>query len=141
MKQFNFNLEKILKLKKYYEDEAKIELGRAVSVLTDLENKIAVLGTEQARAAGSQFNPENDISTIQQYTFYLQRLENIKEILIKDAAMAEIKVEEARDLYMEASRERKVLDKVKEKRQKENRKHIFSEETKILDDVKRIKVF
>jgi flagellar FliJ protein len=38
-------------------------------------------------------------------------------------------------LYLEASRELKVIDKLKEKRQQEYRKETFSAETKELDDI------
>jgi len=135
MKPFVFNLEKVLVLRKYREEEAKIELGKAISLLADLENRIKVLGQERIRAAEAQFNPENSAAQIQQYMFYLLRLDNTKEELLKQAALAELKVEEARELFLEASRERKVLDKLKEKRQKEYRKQMFAEETKILDDI------
>jgi flagellar FliJ protein len=45
-----------------------------------------------------------------------------------------MKVEEAREAFLEASRERKVLDKLKEKKQKEYHKIKLNEETKVLDD-------
>ena len=135
MKSFAFNLEKILDLKEYNEDEAKIELGRAIGILTDLENRILVLGRERIRAAAAQFSPGNNAALIQQYMFYIIRLDNTKERLVKEAALAEIKVEEARQAYIEASRERNVLDKLKEKRQKEYKKEMLIAETKILDEI------
>ena len=135
MKPFAFSLEKVLELRKYHEDEAKIELGRAIGILAELETRIHALGQERARAAAAQFSPGNSAAQIQQYMFYLLRLDNTKEQLLREAALAEQKVEEARDLFIEASRERKVLDKLKEKRQKEYRKAFFIEETKILDDI------
>ena len=135
MRAFTFSLEKVLKLRKFHEDEAKIELGRTIAILLELENRILALGQERARAAGAQFSPENSAAMIQQYMFYLLRLDNTKEQLLKEAAMAELKVEEARAQFLEASRERKVLDKLKEKRQKEYRKEMFAEETKTLDDI------
>ena len=135
MKAFAFGLEKVLNLRKFYEDEAKIELGRAIGILADIENRILALGRERARAAAAQFAPGNSAAMMQQHMFYLQRIENLKEQLFKEAAMAELKVEEAREAFLEASRERKVLDKLKDKRQKEYRKVILSEETKTLDDI------
>ena len=134
MKQFNFKLQKLLDLRQHYEDEAKLELGRAVSILTDLENKLRVLGQEQARAAAAQFSPGNDAYAMQQYMYYLTRLENLKEQLLSDAAAAELNVEKARQAFIEASRERKVLDKLKEKRQMEYRKFVLTEEIKTMDD-------
>jgi len=134
MKPFAFRLEKLLNLRKFYEDEAKIELGRAVGVLAELENKITALAAERVRAAAAQFMPNNSAIEIQQYMYYLVRLDNTKELLLKEAAIAEMKVEEAREAFLEASRERKVLDNLKEKKQKEYHKMKLNEETKILDD-------
>ena len=135
MKQFVFSLEKVLGLKKYYEDEAKIELGRAIGVLSELEARIRGIGAELAKAEEAQFSPGNSALVIQQYMRYLLRLENTREQLLKEAAMAELKVEEARNAFLEASRERKVLDKVKEKRQEEYRKMVLAEESKMLDEI------
>ena len=135
MKAFTFGLEKVLNLRKFNEDEAKIELGRAIGVLADLESRLFSLARERVRAAAAQFAPGNDAGIIQQYMFYITRLDNIKEQLLQDIALAEMKVEEAREAFLEASKERKVLDKLKEKRQKEYRKTVLTEETKILDDI------
>ena len=135
MKPFTFSLEKVLNLRKFREDETKVELGRATGVLAEIEGNIHSLAMERSRAAAAQFSPENSAAMIQQYMYYLLRLDNTKERLFKEAAIAELKVEEARTLFLEASRERKVLDKLKEKRQKEYRKEMFAEETKTLDDI------
>ena len=135
MKAFAFPLQKVLDLRKYHEDEAKIELGRAISILADLENRILALAQERARAAAAQFSPGNSAVMIQQYMFYLLRLDNTKEQLLKEAAMAELKVEEARTVFLEASREREVMDKLKEKKEGEHRKKMLAEETKALDEI------
>ena len=137
MKAFTFPFQKVLNLRRFHEDEAKMELGRAMGVLADLEARILALAQERARAQSAQFSPENSAAIIQEYMFYLLRLDNIKEQLLKEAALAEIKVEQAREAFIEASRERKVLDKLKDKRQKEYRKYVFNEETKALDDIPR----
>ena len=134
MKSFAFSLEKVLRLRTHSEDDAKIELGRAIAVLSELENNIAAIAQERARAAAAQFYPGNSAATMQQYMFYLARLDNTKEQFLKEAAMAELKVEEARETFIEASRERKVLDKLKEKKEKEHRKEMLAQETKALDD-------
>ena len=135
MKAFAFGLQKVLNLRQFHEDEAKIELGRAVGILTELESRLYSLGEERARAAAEQFSPQNNAAMIQQYMFYLLRLDYTKEQLLRETAMAELKVEEARDAFIEASRERKVLDNLKEKRRKEYHKEMLLEETKVLDDV------
>ena len=136
MKAFNFNLQKVLDLRQHTEDEAKLELGRAVSVLAELENRINSIAQEQTRAASDQFRPGNSTAAMQQYMLYLLRLESTKEQLFKEAAEAELVVEKAREAFLEATRERKVLDKLKEKRQKEYRNFVFAEEAKAVDDIR-----
>ena len=135
MRSFTFPLQKVLNLRKFHEDEAKIELGRATGVLADLEGRINALGQERIRAAAAQFSQGNSAVMMQQYMFYLLRLDASIQQFQKEAALAELKVEEAREAFLEASRERKVLDKLKEKRQKEYRKEFFTAETKTLDDI------
>ncbi|MDR2402986.1 MAG: flagellar FliJ family protein, partial [Spirochaetaceae bacterium] len=60
---------------------------------------------------------------------YIRRLDAREEELLKEAARAEFKVEETRRVYVEASRDRKILDKLKEKRLREYRRARQTEET------------
>jgi flagellar FliJ protein len=135
MKRFVFNLEKVLELRKFTEQEAKIELGRAVGTLSEIERHIVSVAQERAAAAGNQFSPENDAAMIQKYMFYLLRLDAVKDQLLKEAARAELKVEEAREVFLAASRDRKVLDKLKEKREAEYRRETLNAESRALDDL------
>jgi flagellar FliJ protein len=134
MKRFTFSLEKVLELRKFSEQEAKIELGRAIGILNGLERRVEELAAERFRAAAEQFSPENSAAMIQQYMFYILRLDNTKEELLKEAALAAQKVEEAREVFIEASRELKVMEKLKEKREKEYKKEALAEEAKELDE-------
>jgi flagellar FliJ protein len=135
MKRFKFSLEKILELRKHREREAEIELGRAVGELTEIENRLKALAVDRLRAAGERFASHNSAGEIHNYDLYIMRLDQMKEKLQEAAAKAELKVEEARKIYLEASRDRKVFDKLKEKREAEYRKEMFAEETKVLDDI------
>ncbi|MDR0474023.1 MAG: flagellar export protein FliJ [Treponema sp.] len=135
MKKFSFNMEKVLKLRKHHENETKMELGRAVGILSAIEGNIQAIAEERVRVAANQFLPGNNARDILQYSLYITRLDNTKEKLQSDAAAAELKVEEARGIYIEASRERKILDKLKEKQESEYRREFYSEETKLLDDI------
>ena len=135
MKPFVFSLEKILTLRKFYEDEAKMELGRATGVFAEIESNLISTAKEKARAARAQFSPGNSVELIQQYMNYIVRLDNIEEQLLLEKIKAEEAVEKAREIFIEASRERKVLDNLKEKRLKEYRKIKLDYETKTLDDI------
>ncbi|MDR0386702.1 MAG: flagellar export protein FliJ [Treponema sp.] len=135
MKRFSFNLEKILNIRAYREKEAEIELGRAVGVLTALEQEIKSVAASRSQAASCRFARGNGSDEIRRYDLYIRRLDAERDRLLKEAAEAELKVEAARQVFFEASRERKILDKLKEKRQREYRKVVLSEETRTLDDI------
>jgi len=146
MKRFRFSLEKVLKLKQYHEQEAKNELGKAIGILTEIENKIkqnALLHSQaaQERFAGITSSKDNENVTVLSGAFsmmawdsYILRLEQEAERLMEEAASAELVVEEKRALFLEASRELKVMENLKEKRQQEYRKEMFAVESKETDD-------
>jgi len=55
MKRFSFNLQKVLKLRKFKEEEAKIALGQAISSLTIIENKIKDNAVKHHQASTERF--------------------------------------------------------------------------------------
>lgn len=135
MKRFHFELEKVLSLRTGKEKEARLELGRAIGVLTETEAKIRCVAEERSAASAKRFARGHGAAEIRSYDLYILRLERTKDALLEEAAKAGLAVEEARAAYLEASRERKVLDKLKERRKLEHRRAAFAEETKMLDDV------
>lgn len=134
MRRFKFSLEKALKLREYHEKETEIALGRAVGALTRIEREIVDTGEERDQVAAERFSTCS-VHELIVYDLYVQRLDVTKKALISEAAKATERVEEARGVYLEAARDRKVLDKLKEHREQDYRKAMFAEETRILDDI------
>ena len=151
MKRFRFSLEKILKLKQYHEQEAKNELGKAIGILGAIENQIkqnALLHSQaaQERFAGISASENNGSPTSPTGAFsifawdsYILRLEQEAKRLMEEAARAELVVEEKRVIFLEASKELKVMENLKEKRRQEYRKEMFAAEAKEIDDRYRAK--
>ena len=135
MKKFAFDLESILELRKYREQEAEIALGQAVGELTRIENDIKAVAQEKIRVSAERFGLGYGVSELASFDRYVLRLDSIKEHLLEEAAKAELKVEEARKVYIAASNEREVLDDVKKDEAAAYRKEAFSEEEKVLDDI------
>ena len=135
MKRFVFTLERALDLRAHREREAEIALGRAVAAQMEIENRLKTLAHEQVDARGKRFMPENTVDDMRAWDRYLTRLLQQEEELLAEAARAEMETAAARAAYIEASRERKVLDKLKEKQLKAYRKEYLAEEVKMLDDV------
>lgn len=134
MKKFEFPLDKVLSVRKYKNDEAEIELGKAVSRLEVLEgelNNIAVLYSE-IPLKYSGLSDINELSQLENYTFFLNTK---KEDLLKQIAAAKLVVEEKRKLYIEAHKELKVLENLKEKAREEYKKNVIREQDNVLDDI------
>jgi len=138
MKKFSFSLQKVLKLREFREEECKIALGQAISVLNEIENKIKETAIKHHHAASQRFNDPMQISL---WNNYIIMLDQEAERLTKQAAQAEIVVEEKRALYMEASRDVKAIEKLKEKRQKEYRKEMFNKQMTEVDDLTSARLF
>jgi flagellar FliJ protein len=153
MRRFSFRLEKILKLRKYYEEEAKNELGQAIGILTGIENNIKINAAQHSQAVTERFSginaagiagpgaPDSCSSSdafgarsMLAWDSYIHRLEQEAESLADEAARAEQVVEEKRNLYLAASRDLKIMEKLQEKRIAEHRKEMFAAETKELDE-------
>jgi flagellar FliJ protein len=140
MKRFRFNLEKVLELRQYREQEAKNDLGRAISILNAIENDIKQNALTRSNAVQERFMgiESGDYAeglSMLAWDNYINRLEQEAQRLMEEAAKAELVVEEKRTAYLDASREVKVMEKLKEKRENEYRKEMFAAETRELDDM------
>lgn len=132
MRRFNFKLQKILELKQFKEEEAKNELGKAISILNSIENEIKQNATKRLQASQLRFT---DPTQVYAWEAYIARLQQETQRLMEQAAQAEMIVEEKREIYMEAYREMKSIEKLKEKREKEYHKDMLNTEMNILDDI------
>jgi len=132
MKKFKFNLENVLQLKKFNEEECRIALGLAISLLNEIENKIKETARKHHHAANELLkNPEQ----IMIWSNYISRLEYEAEKLMEDAVKAEMVVEEKRTIYMDAFKELKVMEKLKEKKEKEYKKEAEKKESADIDEI------
>jgi flagellar FliJ protein len=135
LRRFAFKLEKILALRMNRERETEIELGRAVGALSALENRIKKVAEEKVRAAESRFDKAHGAGDIRSYENYILRLDKTRNALLEAAAGAELEVEKTREIYLEASRDRKIIDKLKERQEREYRTFMWREEVKVIDDI------
>jgi flagellar export protein FliJ len=128
MKKFTFRLEKVLKLRSHAENDAKVELGRAVSALSQIENRLDAVAAAQKDAREKRFSGGMSSQYLYSYENYLQRLEVEKEQLLEEAAAAACEVEKARELWTEARAGLKVMENLKEKKYSAYRKESQTEE-------------
>lgn len=134
MKKFSFRLEKVLGLKDFKEQEAKIDLGRAISEMQIIQNQIEEIAKEKHKQNKARSNTK-DIYVLQSIEHYINRLDLKKEELLESLAKAQIIVEEKRKVLQEAMKETKVLTKLKEKKREQHKKEELLETEKTLDDI------
>ena len=132
MKRFKFNLEKVLQLRKFREEECKLVLGQAISVLNGIENEIKETAVKRHGAASQRFA---DVGETAPWEMYILRLDQQAQRLAEQAAQAELVVEEKRALYLEASKDLKAIEKLKEKQQKEYRREMLNLQMIEVDDI------
>jgi len=135
MKRFAFDLEKLLELRAYREKEAELALARAMGELSALEARIRSVAEEKSQVASDRFSPGRTAFDMRSAEFYLLRLEKTKESLMEAAAKAELVVEAARNAFVEASRDKKVIEKLREKRLAEHKKAAAIDEINAIDDI------
>ncbi|MCL2266743.1 MAG: flagellar export protein FliJ [Treponema sp.] len=132
MRRFKFNLEKILQIRKFKEEECKNALGQAISVLSAIEMEIKNTALKHHNAASQRFSSTNEMLS---WDIYILRLEQEAASLSQKAAQAELVVEEKREIYLEASRDLKAIEKLKEKQKSEYREKMLNAQMNEVDEI------
>ena len=134
MRRFHFRLEKILTIRKHREREAELVLAEITGICMALRNGIEERKTEMALFRGAEAGSV-DLRWLQARELYRRRLTREIEDLSTRLAEREKERDEKTLLYLAASRERKVLDKLKERKGREYYAAQSAEEIKVIDDI------
>jgi len=132
MRRFKFGLEKVLQLRQFKEEECKLALGQAVSILNKIELEIKETALKRHTAASQRFNNPLEMAV---WDNYIIRMDIQGEQLASQAEQAEKVVEEKRALYIEALKDFKAIEKLKEKQKKEHRKEMLDYEMNQVDEL------
>ncbi len=137
MRQFLFRLERLLELKRYKERERELALARILGQVLLLKRRIAEIDAEIDLSRSRTFLVEKliNVEAMARGEMYIRRL--IRERESTEILLAEKtrELEEARARYLEAAKERKVLEKLKERTQAEYYEKCKEEEFKVIDDM------
>ena len=134
MKKFAFSLQKILDLKEFSEEQAKIALAQAIAESDRIKAQLKTIAEKRVESNNQRSFCKNmqDLVIIENY---INRHDVQKENLLEELAAAELVIEEKRKAMYEAMKERKVLTKLKDKKKSEYRKLVNQEEAAVLDDI------
>jgi flagellar FliJ protein len=137
MRRFQFRLERFLDLRRWKEREWEIRLAHATGRVVLLKNRIAEIGAEIGASYGRSFTsgPAVDIAAMAGRELYVQRLAAERGRREAELVVRLRELEEVRGRYLEAARDRKVLDKLKDRRAGEYYERQRDEEYKTIDDL------
>jgi flagellar FliJ protein len=137
MLRFRFRLERFLELKRHKEREQELALAKALGECMLLKNRISEIALEVDAERGKSFleGGRIDIEGMARRELYITRL-------MRESKRTEIRLEEktaemekVRARYLEAAKERKILDKLKERKGRDYYERQKQEEFKTLDDL------
>jgi flagellar protein FliJ len=133
MKSFQFSLEKVLEYRREIEEEWEIKLGQVNGeynrILMDMEG---VDQSAQEALAGCAAASGEEVHS---WGLYRWRLESQKIQMGRTLAAKEEERNRIRKKFLEASRDRKIISRLKEKKMQEYKKYLNKEEMKRLDDL------
>jgi flagellar protein FliJ len=136
MHKFRFRLENFLRIKKFSEREWELKLAAATGKCVTLQNRIRDLRDEtQRHASCSVEGIMYSLEDLRIRGLYVRRLEKEIEAAEAELVLREEERRKVQEEYLKASRERKVLDKLKERREAEYYKRQLYEESKTLDEI------
>lgn len=136
MLKFRFRLERLLDIRRYREREWELKLAVITGICVSLENEIKDALAEKSRSFRRRYELfGSDVNGLKAMELFMTRLERKAEKLKKELAARELEREEIQKQYLVVSRERKVLEKLKEKKADEYYREQKQEEIKVLDDM------
>ncbi len=137
MRRFQFRLERFLELRRWKERERELALAKVLGECLLLEKRIEEIAAEIAASlfAGFSTGTRIDIEAMTRRELYVQRLGHERERAQALLVEKRRELEEVRARYLEAARERKVLEKLKERRSEEYYDRQIDEEFKTIDEM------
>ncbi len=135
MRKFAFNLQRLLRLREHEEQEWEIKLGRAVTECVRIENEIAHRFKEIDRVLDTRGRIENRENDFLAMELYKRRMNSEVLELEKKLKDAEKERDQVRKDFLEASKKRKVLAKLREKREQEFYREQLKIEHNLIDEI------
>lgn len=138
MREFNFNLEKLLVLKSYAEKESSLELAGATGKYLKIANNIEEFKNKKNNVRKIRYSQREGESSVKLLVYAEEQLFAIKEKieqLEKDLVKADKEREKVRLKYVEALKEKRIFEKLKEKKAAEHKKNEIDREEMVLEDI------
>ena len=145
MRRFQFRLERFLELRRWKEREWELKLAKILGECLLLENRIREIGEEIGAIRLASYTETGsdsggrgrlvDVEGMARRELFVQRLVRERERTEVTLEERRREMEKVRARYLEASKERKVLDKLRERREGEYYERQRDDEYRAVDDM------
>ena len=135
MRKYQFRLERLLEIRKYREQESELKLAAATGECVRLQTEIAEMDLARRNTLAKRYEVGGvDLAYLTAGELYMRRLDARTRSNQEELVERERDRDSAREEYLAASRDRKVLDRLKEKRETAYRKEQLKQEIFEIDD-------
>lgn len=134
MKKFKFQLEDVLSLRKFQQEQAQIELGKAVAEETKIQDGLKLLAAQHSEAK-KQLDGSTEFFQIANGQQYFSFLKKQEEKLLEDLAAAKMFTQTKREAFKIALQKTESLQKLKEQQLEEYHQLENLEEENSVDDM------
>jgi flagellar protein FliJ len=117
MRRFHFPMQQLLKLKIYHEKEWEIKLGELTGRMEEIRRRIEECGSRRLEGFALRAASVRDFNALAAADNYVLRMEQQTERLRRDLNTLAKEREKIQSRYLEASKERKVFDRLREKQE------------------------
>ncbi|MFW5710541.1 MAG: flagellar export protein FliJ [Spirochaetia bacterium] len=135
MRKFQFNLEKILELRKYDEQQWELKLGQATGRCSALNREIEARKASRREIFEKRRLDSGDLRMFLYAENYTHRMDQEIVELRAELEKAEAERQKLQEKFLEASKKRKILDKLKDRQQQAYYNHEQKQEQKVLDEI------
>jgi flagellar FliJ protein len=134
MKRFTFRLQRILDIREQIRDEARQELGRRNARLAQEQGVLAGLEAELLRLSSSADGivTAGELLLTGAYALRVQKMIEQQVVKVEEARQA---VVEAQERYIQANKDARALEMLKDKKRAEYDQEMLKEEISQLDEV------
>ena len=138
MAKFVFELQEVLDFRNFEQEQAQIELGKALAVENQINQNLAQIAQQYA-VLKQDMKGEWDFNMVIIQNNHIKLLEYQKEELLKQLAEAKLVTEEKRKILQECMKKTTSLEKLKDQQLQDFKQQMDYEENKNLEELATVK--
>lgn len=134
MKKFVFELQEVLDIRKFEQQIAESELGKALAAENQIQQQLDALAQKQVQVQSQMKGSVNftDIANANQFYTYVR---NTSEQLLQQLAEAKLVSDQKREVLKSCMQKTDALERLKETQEQEFKQEVKAKEAKEIDDI------